>query len=397
MLPARRPRRPPTDPARPGRTPGGSCWKRRRGCLPPRPRRPPEDTGTAASAGSGSGWPGSGLAERAGLPRAPSAAMTPGGAGLGAGRAQVSTRERGAGSGEAGLWEGRPIRKGPGPPLPGDRPRPAGGTGSGWPGSAFKMASPQGGPMAIAMRLRNQLQSVYKMDPLRNEEEVRVKIKDLNEHIVCCLCAGYFVDATTITECLHTFCKSCIVKYLQTSKYCPMCNIKIHETQPLLNLKLDRVMQDIVYKLVPGLQDSEEKRIREFYQSRGLDRVTQPTGEEPAPGTLGLPFNSFDHSKAHYYRYDEQLSLCLEKLSSGKDKSKSILQHKFVRCSVRAEVRHLRRVLCRRLMLNPQHVQLLFDNEVLPDHMTMKQIWLSRWFGKPAPLLLHYSVKEKRR
>lgn len=47
------------------------------------------------------------------------------------------------------------------------------------------------------------------------------------------------------------------MKYLQTSKYCPMCNIKIHETQPLLNLKLDRVMQDIVYKLVPGLQDSE--------------------------------------------------------------------------------------------------------------------------------------------
>lgn len=60
-------------------------------------------------------------------------------------------------------------------------------------------------------------------------------------------------------KCLSLFstvCKSCIVKYLQTSKYCPMCNIKIHETQPLLNLKLDRVMQDIVYKLVPGLQES---------------------------------------------------------------------------------------------------------------------------------------------
>lgn len=102
-------------------------------------------------------------------------------------------------------------------------------------------------------------------------------------------------------------CKSCIVKYLQTSKYCPMCNIKIHETQPLLNLKLDRVMQDIVYKLVPGLQESkyppicirtvtlilrywmlffffycflgEDKRIREFYQSRGLERIIQPIGD----------------------------------------------------------------------------------------------------------------------
>lgn len=102
----------------------------------------------------------------------------------------------------------------------------------------------------------------------------------------------------------------------------------------------------------------EEKRIREFYQSRGLDRVSQPSGEgmssvviwgrgtskalsafllpgfalwgkgygtctsllniyffsEPALSNLGLPFSSFDHSKAHYYRYDEQLSLCLERL-----------------------------------------------------------------------------------
>ncbi|XP_069654339.1 polycomb group RING finger protein 1 isoform X1 [Haliaeetus albicilla] len=302
------------------------------------------------------------------------------------------------------------------------------------------MASPpQGGPMAIAMRLRNQLQAVYKMDPLRNEEEVKVKMKELNEHIVCCLCAGYFIDATTITECLHTFCKSCIVKYLQTSKYCPMCNTKIHETQPLLNLKLDRVMQDIVYKLVPGLQESEEKRIREFYQSRGLDRVTQPSNEDTVGGDpMGLPYSTFDHSRAHYFRYDEHVSLCLEKQSSSKDKSKAVLQvsgglcgcpassagpeppgsaqtwphspcsglglvcgvpnrQKYVRCSVRAQIRHLRSVLCHRLGLPPQHVQILFNNEALPDHMTMKQLWLSRWFGKPAPLLLHYSIKDKRR
>ncbi|XP_070612860.1 polycomb group RING finger protein 1 isoform X3 [Erythrolamprus reginae] len=176
------------------------------------------------------------------------------------------------------------------------------------------MASPPpGAPMAIAMRLRNQLQAVYKMDPLRNEEEVKVKMKELNEHIVCFLCAGYFIDATTITECLHTFCKSCIVKFLQTSKYCPLCSTKIHETQPLLNLKLDRVMQDIVYKLVPGLQESEERRIREFYQSRGLERGSQASHEDPASDRVGLPYTTFDHSRAHYYRFDEHLTLCLEK------------------------------------------------------------------------------------
>ncbi|XP_036372514.1 polycomb group RING finger protein 1-like [Megalops cyprinoides] len=256
-------------------------------------------------------------------------------------------------------------------------------------------------PMAIVMRLRNQLQSVYRLDPLRNEEEVKMKIKDLNEHIVCYLCAGYFIDATTITECLHTFCKSCIVKYLQTSKYCPMCNVKIHETQPLLNLKLDRVMQDIVCKLIPGLQEREDKRIKEFYQSRGLERVIQPLDDDAMLDTAGLPCTGFDHSKAHFYRYDEQVSLCLERqslsssLSSGKDENK-LARQRFVRCSARAEVRHLRGALCHRLHLERHQVQMLFNNESLPDHMTMKQLWLSHWFGKAQPLVLHYTIKDKR-
>lgn len=28
---------------------------------------------------------------------------------------------------------------------------------------------------------------------------------------------------------------------------------------------------------------------------------------------MGLPYSTFDHSRAHYFRYDEHVSLCLEK------------------------------------------------------------------------------------
>lgn len=28
---------------------------------------------------------------------------------------------------------------------------------------------------------------------------------------------------------------------------------------------------------------------------------------------MGLPYSTFDHSCAHYFRYDEHVSLCLEK------------------------------------------------------------------------------------
>lgn len=31
-----------------------------------------------------------------------------------------------------------------------------------------------------------------------------VKLTDVNPHLVCVLCHGYFVDATSIVECLHS-------------------------------------------------------------------------------------------------------------------------------------------------------------------------------------------------
>ncbi|XP_032233274.2 polycomb group RING finger protein 1 isoform X1 [Nematostella vectensis] len=156
--------------------------------------------------------------------------------------------------------------------------------------------------------------------------EVQVKIRDVNPHIVCSLCAGYFVEATTVTECLHTFCKSCIVKYLQSSKCCPTCNLQIHETQPLLNLQLDRTMQDVVHKVVPGIEEDEERRKREFYDLRGLPverpamlihALEQDHGEKPQH--IKRDFSEHKNS----YRDDELVSLCIERYGSDEDEENS--------------------------------------------------------------------------
>uniref|UniRef100_H2ZXP6 Polycomb group ring finger 3 n=1 Tax=Latimeria chalumnae TaxID=7897 RepID=H2ZXP6_LATCH len=32
----------------------------------------------------------------------------------------------------------------------------------------------------------------------------KIKLWDINAHITCRLCNGYLIDATTVTECLHT-------------------------------------------------------------------------------------------------------------------------------------------------------------------------------------------------
>lgn len=132
--------------------------------------------------------------------------------------------------------------------------------------------------------------------------ERKVKLKTLNSYITCQICQGYLIDATTVIECLHTFCKSCLVrnsikslwylrivqssewndlrksigpiikcvfffsdifqvKHLEENNTCPTCLITIHQSHPLNYISFDRTMQDIVYKLVPNLQEGKWLRV----------------------------------------------------------------------------------------------------------------------------------------
>ncbi|KAG8236127.1 hypothetical protein J437_LFUL001614 [Ladona fulva] len=52
---------------------------------------------------------------------------------------------------------------------------------------------------------------------------------------------------------------------MDTNNFCPICDVQIHKAKPFLNIKPDKTLQDIVYKLVPGLFQAEMRRRREFY------------------------------------------------------------------------------------------------------------------------------------
>lgn len=32
-------------------------------------------------------------------------------------------------------------------------------------------------------------------------------------------------------------CRTCIVRYLETSKYCPICEVQVHKTRPLHHIR----------------------------------------------------------------------------------------------------------------------------------------------------------------
>ena len=69
----------------------------------------------------------------------------------------------------------------------------------------------------------------------------------LNQHLVCQLCMGYFNDACTIIECLHTFCRVCIDNHFQES-HSARCARDLGPN-PNDHVRTDRTIQSIVEKV----------------------------------------------------------------------------------------------------------------------------------------------------
>ncbi|XP_039177224.1 polycomb group RING finger protein 2 isoform X2 [Crotalus tigris] len=198
---------------------------------------------------------------------------------------------------------------------------------------------------------------------IRMHRTTRIKITELNPHLMCALCGGYFIDATTIVECLHSFCKTCIVRYLETNKYCPMCDVQVHKTRPLLSIRSDKTLQDIVYKLVPGLFKDEMKRRRDFYAAYPLADVPNGSNEDRGEVSEQDKGNLTD---------DETVSLSIEFYEGIRDENKGTVENgniekdkknsmRFLRCPAAMTIMHLAKFL-----RNKMDVPTKYKNGPLP-------------------------------
>ncbi|KQJ85968.1 E3 ubiquitin protein ligase DRIP2 [Brachypodium distachyon] len=106
-------------------------------------------------------------------------------------------------------------------------------------------ARPRGRPRGRPRRQR----------PAAEESEsgvVKVKKENLAPRITCPLCQRYLREATTICECLHTFCRKCIYKKLAVEElnHCPVCKIDLG-CAPAEKLRADHNLQALRSKLIP--------------------------------------------------------------------------------------------------------------------------------------------------
>ena len=108
--------------------------------------------------------------------------------------------------------------------------------------------------------------------PIISNSTANFSLASINPHIICALCNGYFRDPYTITECLHTFCKSCLFFAFQSGyRKCPKCNASL-EPDPYREVLSDRTLGELVHKILPDLHAKDHKDEVLFYERRGIKR-----------------------------------------------------------------------------------------------------------------------------
>lgn len=90
------------------------------------------------------------------------------------------------------------------------------------------------------------------------------------------------------------------------NKHCPICDTQINKTKPYLSMRLDKALQNIVYKLVPGLYTDEMERRRKFQEKNEPTKVPK------------------EELERHFFFCDDKISMSLEYYDTDKSKNNNI-------------------------------------------------------------------------
>nr|XP_022920423.1 protein CROWDED NUCLEI 1-like [Onthophagus taurus] len=235
------------------------------------------------------------------------------------------------------------------------------------------------------------------MDPLPNVKQDKIKLVEINEYITCKLCQGYFIDATTISECLHSFCRSCIIQFLQENSHCPVCEMIINKAKP--NIKLDKTLQDIVYKLVPELFINEMARRQWFYMSRPEEKA-KTTPEERGVDTERTIFNLRDAiSLSIEYISDDSTpgAINVPETKYNPSQPQESQMKRFLKCPGNCRIEILKKFVQNKYSVDVGsfHIEILYKRVPLPNHYTLIDIAYIYSWKRNEPMKFFFRILDK--
>jgi len=223
------------------------------------------------------------------------------------------------------------------------------------------------------------------IEPILDGRNITFQTRTLNQYLLCSLCMGYFKDAHTISECLHTFCKSCIIKFFMENSDCPTCGISLLPF-PLQTVRVDRSLQSIVDKIFPDLIRKDLEQEKNFYVSRGLpvpEAILEEEGKlKPPTDTLEptLAPKRLKKGEGNKRIYNDEVAFELSvDESSAESASLPKLDKPFIRTSAKITVFHLKKFLSKKLNLkSTNEIEISYKGEILGSEHSLEYILKTR-------------------
>mmetsp|Transcript_41437 Transcript_41437/g.129768 ORF Transcript_41437/g.129768 Transcript_41437/m.129768 type:complete len:317 (-) Transcript_41437:983-1933(-) len=260
----------------------------------------------------------------------------------------------------------------------------------------LRAATPKGGASAAATTPDNltEAEEAEELERLRLETKyVRFKVSDINQHVTCRLCNGYFRDAHTISECLHTFCKSCLWLQLNKGeKKCPwpMCSTDLGNN-PSEFIMADRDMQCLVDKLFPHLRDQDAAGEEEFYRQKGIPLKPDQDKSAAAGGSKD---GSRKRRRTNKEARKEMNVKLIPDTTCAESRRLKELTKPYLRTSIRLKMMQLQKYLRKKLGIGndeeTQGVELVCRGSPVGAELSLEFIGRVYWVDEGPTLILHY-------
>ncbi|CAK9304538.1 unnamed protein product [Gordionus sp. m RMFG-2023] len=225
------------------------------------------------------------------------------------------------------------------------------------------------------------------------------KISDINTHITCSLCKGYLIDATTIIECLHSFCRSCLLLYLNSHRTCPICDCLIHKTKPILNIRSDSSLQDLVFKLIPGLYQDEVHKRKEFF----LKNKKKIKNKNSLFNKLFINNGTEDYYNIDMYAAEDNINIALKYYIKNPEDpedfnsiEKALCNYKrFLQCPVKMTILTLKMFIQKKFFIPCiQQVEIYLINQYLSDSLSLLDILCLHSLKRTDPLEVCFYIHD---
>lgn len=154
-------------------------------------------------------------------------------------------------------------------------------------------------------------------------------------------------------------------------------------------LRLDKTLEEIIFKLVPGLREREEQQEMDFWRKN----KSRANGEDSLRSKRSdVSEEDEDGDEGDHHRTDPQIAICLDD-QSGESAVKGLMK-KFIRCSTRVTVGTIKKFLCVKLKLPSSYeLDVLCNGEIMGKDHTLEFIYRTRWRlqgDTEYPMVLEY-------